>query len=54
MEHYGVEVVFGIPGVHTLSLYDALIDSSLRHVTARHEQGAASRLPSPAPERRTR
>jgi thiamine pyrophosphate-dependent acetolactate synthase large subunit-like protein len=36
----GVEVVFGIPGVHTLALYDALHDSGIRHVLARHEQGA--------------
>jgi thiamine pyrophosphate-dependent acetolactate synthase large subunit-like protein len=36
----GVETVFGIPGVHTLALYDALQGSSIRHVLARHEQGA--------------
>jgi thiamine pyrophosphate-dependent acetolactate synthase large subunit-like protein len=40
LEAAGVEVVFGIPGVHTLSLYDALQASSIRHVLARHEQGA--------------
>jgi acetolactate synthase-1/2/3 large subunit len=34
-------VVFGIPGVHTLALYDALYDHPrIRHVTTRHEQGA--------------
>lgn len=37
----GVEVVFGIPGVHTVELYRGLSGSSLRHVTARHEQGCA-------------
>ncbi|MFN7223334.1 MAG: 5-guanidino-2-oxopentanoate decarboxylase [Paracoccaceae bacterium] len=37
----GVEVVFGIPGVHTVELYRGLAGSGLRHVTARHEQGAA-------------
>ncbi len=37
----GVEVVFGIPGVHTVELYRGLAGSSVRHVTARHEQGAA-------------
>ena len=38
----GVEVVFGIPGVHTLEIYDALYDRpQIRHVVARHEQGAA-------------
>ncbi len=37
----GVEVVFGIPGVHTVELYRGLSGSTVRHVTARHEQGAA-------------
>lgn len=37
----GVEVVFGIPGVHTVELYRGLAHSPIRHVTARHEQGAA-------------
>ena len=37
----GVEVVFGIPGVHTVELYRGLAGSLVRHVTARHEQGAA-------------
>lgn len=36
----GVDVAFGIPGVHTLELYDALLDSDIEHVTTRHEQGA--------------
>jgi acetolactate synthase I/II/III large subunit len=36
----GVECVFGIPGVHTIELYRGLVGSGLRHVTARHEQGA--------------
>jgi thiamine pyrophosphate-dependent acetolactate synthase large subunit-like protein len=40
LESQGVDVVFGIPGVHTLEIYDALVDSSIRHVLARHEQGA--------------
>ncbi|CAA9560229.1 MAG: Acetolactate synthase large subunit [uncultured Thermomicrobiales bacterium] len=40
LEAHGVETVFGIPGVHTLALYDALLDSPIRHVLARHEQGA--------------
>ncbi len=40
LERLGVEVVFGIPGVHTLAIYDALYASSIRHVLARHEQGA--------------
>ncbi|MEL7115122.1 MAG: thiamine pyrophosphate-binding protein, partial [Pseudomonadota bacterium] len=37
----GVEVVFGIPGVHNVELYRGLEESGLRHVLARHEQGAA-------------
>ncbi len=40
LERLGVEVVFGIPGVHTLEIYDALFSSPIRHVLARHEQGA--------------
>ncbi|MEZ4507479.1 MAG: thiamine pyrophosphate-binding protein [Thermomicrobiales bacterium] len=39
LEAHGIDTVFGIPGVHTLALYDALGESSLRHVLARHEQG---------------
>ena len=37
----GVEVVFGIPGVHTVEMYRGLSGSPVRHVTARHEQGCA-------------
>lgn len=37
----GVEVVFGIPGGAVLPLYDALYGAPIRHVLARHEQGAA-------------
>ena len=40
LEHYGVELVFGIPGVHTVELYRGLAGSTMRHVTPRHEQGA--------------
>ncbi len=40
LEAYGVERVFGIPGVHTIALYDGLAASSIEHVTPRHEQGA--------------
>ena len=38
----GVEVVFGIPGVHTIELYRGLAaaQGTIRHVTPRHEQGA--------------
>ncbi|MBM3600559.1 MAG: 5-guanidino-2-oxopentanoate decarboxylase [Alphaproteobacteria bacterium] len=41
MEAHGVDTVFGIPGVHTLELYRGLANSPIRHVTPRHEQGAA-------------
>ncbi|WP_243698579.1 thiamine pyrophosphate-binding protein [Paracoccus alkanivorans] len=37
---YGVDTVFGIPGVHTIPLYDDLAESGFRHVTPRHEQCA--------------
>jgi len=40
LEAYGVEIVFGIPGVHTLELYRGLEGSGIRHVLVRHEQGA--------------
>src|SRR4051794_6205907 len=36
----GVDVVFGIPGTHSLELYRALVHRGLRHVTTRSEQGA--------------
>lgn len=36
----GVEIVFGIPGVHTVELYRGLPASGIRHITPRHEQGA--------------
>ena len=42
LEANGVEVVFGIPGVHTVELYRGLAASKIRHVTPRHEQGLAS------------
>ena len=40
LEAYGVELVFGIPGVHTVELYRGLAASKIRHVTPHHEQGA--------------
>jgi acetolactate synthase I/II/III large subunit len=36
----GVECVFGYPGGAVLPIYDSLYSGSLRHVLARHEQGA--------------
>lgn len=40
LEDQGVELVFGIPGVHTVELYRGLAGSRIRHITPRHEQGA--------------
>jgi acetolactate synthase-1/2/3 large subunit len=40
LELEGVDVVFGIPGGAILPAYDPLLDSSIRHVLMRHEQGA--------------
>jgi len=40
LEYEGVEVVFGMPGGAILPAYDPLLGSSIRHVLARHEQGA--------------
>ena len=39
----GVRHVFGIPGVHNLAIYDALVrgETGITHILARHEQGAA-------------
>jgi acetolactate synthase-1/2/3 large subunit len=40
LEMEGVEIMFGLPGGAILPVYDPLIDSSIRHVLVRHEQGA--------------
>jgi acetolactate synthase I/II/III large subunit len=40
MEAAGVDVVFGIPGGAILPAYDPLLESPIRHVLMRHEQGA--------------
>ena len=62
LEAWGVETVFGIPGVHTVELYRGLPGSRIRHVTPRHEQGAgfmsgrdgpASREGTPGSDHRT-
>lgn len=41
LEAYGIDTVFGIPGNHTVQLYRGLAASTLRHISPRHEQGAA-------------
>jgi acetolactate synthase I/II/III large subunit len=40
LEMEGVETMFGYPGGCILPAYDPLLDSSIRHVLVRHEQGA--------------
>ncbi|HRI49774.1 MAG TPA: 5-guanidino-2-oxopentanoate decarboxylase [Pseudomonadota bacterium] len=40
LEAYGVDTIFGIPGDHNDELYRALPRSRIRHLLARHEQGA--------------
>ncbi|GAA4110968.1 acetolactate synthase large subunit [Nocardioides fonticola] len=40
LEAAGVETIFGIPGGAILPAYDPLMDSSIRHILVRHEQGA--------------
>jgi acetolactate synthase-1/2/3 large subunit len=40
LEMEGVEVVFGLPGGAVLPAYDPILESSIRHILVRHEQGA--------------
>jgi acetolactate synthase-1/2/3 large subunit len=40
LEMEGVEVMFGLPGGCILPAYDPIIDSPIRHILVRHEQGA--------------
>lgn len=41
LEKEGVDTIFGYPGGAVLNIYDALYDSSLKHILTRHEQAAA-------------
>lgn len=41
LENEGVEYIFGIPGEENLDVMDALLDSPIRFISTRHEQGAA-------------
>ena len=41
LENEGVQLVFGLPGEETLELMDAFLDSRIRFIETRHEQGAA-------------
>ncbi|MCK9208939.1 MAG: thiamine pyrophosphate-binding protein, partial [Salinivirgaceae bacterium] len=40
LEQKGIEIIAGIPGSANLPLYQILHDSTIKHVLARHEQGA--------------
>lgn len=40
LERMNISVLFGIPGIHNLSIYEGLTSSPIRHITTRHEQGA--------------
>ena len=40
LEMEGVDVMFGLPGGCILPAYDPLLESSIRHILVRHEQGA--------------
>ena len=40
LEMEQVETIFGLPGGCILPAYDPLLDSSIRHILVRHEQGA--------------
>ena len=41
LENEGVEYIFGIPGEENIDIMDALLDSPIKFITTRHEQGAA-------------
>ena len=41
LENEGVEIVFGVPGEENVDIMDALLDSPIKFITTRHEQGAA-------------
>jgi len=41
LQDEGVDTVFGYPGGAVLPIYDALFESSIRHILGRHEQGVA-------------
>ena len=41
LEKEKVDYIFGLPGGANLPIYDALVDSKIRHILVRHEQSAA-------------
>jgi len=40
LSHQKVSTIFGLPGGQIMPIYDALLDSGIRHILARHEQSA--------------
>lgn len=40
LQEQGADIIFGYPGGSVLPLYDALYQSNITHILARHEQGA--------------
>ncbi|MGH7799733.1 MAG: acetolactate synthase large subunit [Thermodesulfobacteriota bacterium] len=41
LENEGVKYIFGLPGEENIDIIDALLDSEIRFILTRHEQGAA-------------
>lgn len=41
LENEGVQFIFGVPGEENLDVMDSLLNSKIRFITTRHEQGAA-------------
>jgi len=41
LENEGIQTIFGIPGEENIDVMDPLLESSIRFITTRHEQGAA-------------
>ena len=41
LERCGINTISGIPGGSNLPIYDAIIDSNIKSIVTRHEQGAA-------------
>src|SRR5580658_4250534 len=41
LEAQGVDTIFGYPGGAIMPVYDALVDSAIKHILVRHEQAAA-------------
>ena len=49
----GVDVIFGIPGVHNQEMYRGIEEAGITHVLARHDRGRGlSPMAMPAPPER--